>query len=135
MAHKLKPKHSGHSAQIAPIQEPVSTDGNRPVFSLRYIHKDFSLLSCVKDEKASFADTLFNLSQLTWRELILDHKHGLGCEKIPRYQIQSNPSAEIKDDVNFLAFRFYKKAPMVGYRDGDVFYIIWLDREFKLYEH
>jgi hypothetical protein len=41
-----------------------------------------------------------------------------------------------KEDVSFfLAFRFFDKAPMVGYRKEEVFYVLWLDREFKLYQH
>ncbi|MEG4867017.1 MULTISPECIES: hypothetical protein [Microcoleaceae] len=41
--------------------------------------------------------------------------------------------SHLQDDVNFIAFRFGGMAPMVGYRDGAVLYIIWLDRDFTLY--
>lgn len=40
-----------------------------PLFSLRYMNKDYSLSQCTKDEKAAFADTLYKLNQLTWSEI------------------------------------------------------------------
>jgi hypothetical protein len=42
---------------------------------------------------------------------------------------------DVTDDVNFIAFRFYAKAPMVGYRSMEVFHIGWLDRDYSLYDH
>ena len=106
-----------------------------PLFSLRYMNKDYSLSQCTKDEKAAFADTLYKLNQLTWSEINACPRHGLGYEKIARSSIRAPIPSHLKDDVNFIAFRFFGKAPMVGYRDGAVFYVIWLDRDFTLYPH
>jgi hypothetical protein len=36
---------------------------------------------------------------------------------------------------HFLAFRFCGKAPMIGYRENEIFHIIWLDPKFKAYNH
>ncbi len=80
-------------------------------------------------------DILYQLSQLTWSQIKASPRHGLGYEKIDRNAIKSSIPIHIKDDVNFIAFRFCGMAPMVGYRDGAVFYIIWLDRDFTLYPH
>ncbi|MEK8017899.1 MAG: hypothetical protein VSS75_013585 [Candidatus Parabeggiatoa sp.] len=41
----------------------------------------------------------------------------------------------IPEDANFLAFQFYGMAPMIGYRDGSIFYILWLDIHFSVYSH
>jgi hypothetical protein len=106
-----------------------------PLFSLRYMNKDYSLAKCTKDEKAAFADTLYKLSQLTWSQINACPRHGSGYEKIARSSIGAPIPSHLKDDVNFIAFRFFGKAPMVGYRDGAVFYVIWLDRDFTLYPH
>ncbi|MFB2921939.1 hypothetical protein [Aerosakkonema funiforme] len=131
-ANKRKEKGERFSVRetsdVPPEQQP-------PLFSLRYINKDYSLSQCTKDEKAAFADTLDRLSQLTWNQIKASPRHGLGYEKIERNSINSSIPTHIKDDVNFIAFRFCGMAPMVGYRDGAVFYIIWLDRDFTLYPH
>lgn len=106
-----------------------------PLFSLRYINKDYSISKCTKDEKSALVDTLHQLSQLTWNQITSSPRHGLGYEKIDRSAISSSIPSHLKDDVNFIAFRFCGMAPMVGYRDGAIFYIIWLDRDFTLYPH
>ena len=38
----------------------------------------------------------------------------------------------ITPDVKILAFRF---CAMVGFRDGVIFHVVWLDRGFTLYDH
>lgn len=98
-----------------------------PVFSFRYLSKDYSLEQCTKDEKAALADTLFKLSQLTWSQIESAPRHGSGYEKIARGAIKAAIPAHITEDVNLIAFRFCGKAPMIGYRDRAIFYIIWLD--------
>jgi len=93
------------------------------------------LSDCNTEEKAAFADTLHKLSQLPWVQLKQSSRHGVGYEKISREAIQSGIPKHITEDVNFIAFRFHGLKPMVGYRDGNIFHILWLDRAFKLYKH
>jgi hypothetical protein len=59
----------------------------------------------------------------------------LGYEKIAKKSIRATIPTHIKDDVVFIAFRFYGKAPMVGYREDVVFHLLWIDRDFTLYQH
>jgi hypothetical protein len=114
----------------------ISTQQEHPIFCLEYLDKDYySLRACTKDEKAAFADTLFKLSQLTWAEITQSHRHGLGYEKIAKKSIRAPIPAHITDDVTFIAFRFYGKAPMVGHREAAIFHILWIDRDFTLYHH
>jgi hypothetical protein len=114
----------------------VSTQQEHPIFCLKYLDKEnYSLSACTKEEKAAFAETLFRLSQLTWTTITNSPRHGLGYEKIARTSIRAPIPAHITDDVTFIAFRFYGKAPMVGYREGCIFHILWIDRDFTLYSH
>ena len=41
----------------------------------------------------------------------------------------------ITGEVNLLAFRFFGRRPMVGYRNRTTFHVLWLDRDFTLYSH
>jgi hypothetical protein len=129
-----KRKEKGQRLSV-PETIDVPPEEQPPLFSLRYVNKDYSISKCTKDEKAAFADTLYQLSQLRWSQIKASSRHGLGYEKIDRNVIKSSIPSHIKDDVNLIAFRFCGLAPMVGYRDGAVFYIIWLDRDFTLYPH
>lgn len=125
---KLSAKQITEITEVPPEQEP-------PFFSLRYINKDYSISKCTKDEKSALIDTLYQLSQLTWSQIQASPRHGLGYEKIEQSAIKSSIPSHITADVNLIAFRFCGMAPMVGYRDGAIFYIIWLDRDFTLYSH
>ncbi|MCY7275487.1 MAG: hypothetical protein LH702_17550 [Phormidesmis sp. CAN_BIN44] len=113
----------------------ASPEQQKPIFSLYYLNKDYCLSACDKDQKAAFADTLYKLSQITWNEIISSPRHGAGCERISRNSIRTSIPNHLKEDVNFIAFRFYGKAPMVGYRDENIFHVIWIDRVFSLYDH
>lgn len=76
------------------------------------------------------------MSRLPWRELRQAPRHGLGYEQIGRDSIRAGIPATVSEDVNFIAFRFDGKKPMVGFRDADgVFNILWIDRDFTLYNH
>lgn len=137
MAKKLKKRAGEGSKHIKAPQSPSSGSSQnlRPVFSLEYLGGNYCLSKCELAEKAAFAERLHKLSQLTWAEIQRAHRHGLGCETITRDSIKASPPPAVTDDVRFLAFRFNGMAPMVGYRDGRIFFVIWLDRDFSLYDH
>lgn len=76
------------------------------------------------------------MSQLTWQQISNSGRHGQGSETIARTSIKSATiPACITEDVKILAFRCIGLAPMVGYRVDEVFYVVWIDRAFGLYEH
>lgn len=107
-----------------------------PAFSL--IHMDrgrYGLDACELREKGDFADALYKRSQLTWNELQSAPKHGLVSEKLPQDRIRAGIPAHITPDVTLLAFRFSGRKAMVGYRQGHIFHVLWLDRDFTLYDH
>ena len=95
----------------------------------------YSLSNCEQEEKAAFADTLHKLSRVTWAQICTSHSHGIGSEIIKQECIKASIPKNITTDTNILAFRFYDKAPMVGYREDRIFHIIWLDRDYTLYDH
>ncbi|MEM9538468.1 MAG: hypothetical protein AAGA60_03040 [Cyanobacteria bacterium P01_E01_bin.42] len=132
---KIKQPSISEGKQIKSQQDESNPDRQTPIFSFKYLDRQYSIAQCTKDEKAALIDTLDRLSQLSWRELRQAPKHGLGYEKISRDAIRASIPNSITEDVNFIAFRFCGKAPMVGYRDGAIFHLIWLDRDFSLYDH
>ena len=112
-----------------------STQHLKPLFSLEYLKKSYCLSACTKEEKASLADTLHKLSQLTWAEIMQCGRHQLGCEIINTNAIKDEIPSLITEDVNLLAFRFDGMKSMVGWRLDRIFHIVWLDRNFTLYTH
>jgi len=108
-----------------------------PVFCFRYLHKDYHLNKCTDDEKRKLIEQIVTLSALTWEELQLAPKNGLGSEKISPQSIKASiPANYFSEEVNMLlAFRFDGKKPFVGFRNGFIFHVFYIDRDFSLYKH
>lgn len=121
------------------IKSPVTADAPDgqfpPIFSLQYMHTGkYGLNKCTREEKAEFADALYRLSQLTWNAIQCAPRQGMGFEKLPQNIIRANIPKHVTQDVTLLAFRFSGKR-MVGYRQRRTFYVLWIDRDFSLYDH
>lgn len=128
--------NSTPSRRILELPEGVDYNKKHPIFSLEYLQNGFDLEACTKDQKASLADALRKYSQMTWADIISSHRHKGGQEKIARNSIKAPIPNDITEDIqDFIALRFCGKRPMVGYRVNDIFYIVWLDTNFKLYDH
>lgn len=117
-------------------QDPPDYNKSPPIFSLEKLQPGNYCLSCLDQEhKAAFADAIFRRKSLTWNEVLRAHKHGLGTEKIPRGQISAPTDGVTEDVEDFLAFRYHGLNPMIGYRQRNVFYVLWFDHNFSLYDH
>ena len=113
-----------------------STNSLHPIFSFERLDGyKFSIEECNQKEKLNLILTIVRLSKMTWSEIQTTHRHGMGSEIINRDSIKETIPKEIAQDVRFLALRFSGKKPMVGYRCGQIFYLLWLDSKFKLYGH
>lgn len=133
----IKPPYNRGDIVLLPSEnEIVKNEINYPVFCLKHVHQKHGIDSCNKDEKAALLNKMTLLSQLSWDEIQLLPKHGLGAEKISRNSIKSSIPTFITKDVNhFFAFRFKGKAPFVGHKSGSIFHVIYIDRDFTLYKH
>ncbi|MBI2919195.1 MAG: hypothetical protein HYY01_14565 [Chloroflexi bacterium] len=72
---------------------------------------------------------------MTWRDINLAPRHGLGTEKIERSALRVPIPPDITDDVDFLAMRFSGRKAMVGFREQNIFHIVILDHNFTAYDH
>lgn len=138
---KLKrkaPQQESGSRILSHPSSNVSTDTLPPTFSLHHmtLNSKYCLTQCAVHERAAFASRIREMSQLTWLQIKGSQRHGQGCEEIPQKQIAgSKLPGIIKPDTTLLAFRCIGTAPMVGFRDGQTFHIVWIDRDYSLYRH
>lgn len=123
-------KSVGSSAEDNPDTLP-------PVFSLEHMRdrSGYSVTCCDSDDQAALSRKLFQLSQMKWRDIRHAPKHGLGSEIIDRSSLKVPLPTSVTEDTTILAIRFSGMKPMVGYREGRVFYIILLDHQFTAYRH
>lgn len=132
-----RPTRPAFSDKEKPHSKPVSDNDQRPVFSFEHMPQGsgWSVNCCQLEDRAQLSAKLYQLSSLTWMQISQAPRHGLGTEIIPRNQIASPVPSSVTEDTSLLAFRFSGKKPMVGYRDGRVFHVLWLDWNFSLYPH
>ena len=116
---------------------PINPETSLPVFSFEKMGRGngFCVESCSDDDRAAVAMRLFLLSRMTWQEIHNAPRHGLGTEKIDRAAIRPALPPEISEDVTFLAVRYKGKRPMIGYRDGRIFHLLFIDHSFSAYDH
>ena len=116
-------------------QACISSNNKRPVFSFANIQSSHGLKDCPDKDKIALLDKLSQLSQMTWQEIFQNDRHKTGQEKIPVKSIKEQVPPCVKADTNLIAIRYKGKAPMIGYRENEVFYILWIDYDYKVYKH
>lgn len=73
---------------------------------------------------------------MEWNTLYSTQRHGFGCEKIPQKQIKPTLPQSVLPDTSIFSFRFSsEKHPIVGFRKEGIFYILFIDHNFTVYNH
>jgi hypothetical protein len=133
---KLKQRKGSTGKKLKPgFDSKPYPQFEHPVFCFRYLNKKFGLENCDKNEKASLIEQLHRLSQMTWTEIKMAGRHGLGSEKINPKSLKTSIPLHLSKDVNFYALRFMGLKVFVGYRTDFIFHILYIDTRFNLYSH
>ena len=107
-----------------------------PSFSFNHFsEKGYGIGDCRLDDYGYMIKKLKTLGKSDWNTINNSARHGLGFEKIDKKILNAKLPSDVPEDVKLYAFRYNGKKPMVGYREGDVFHIIFLDIDFSLYDH
>jgi hypothetical protein len=132
---KSPPITQGKNISALPTSGGISNN-LKPKFCFEFLDNTYSVEACEQADRAAFAVQLTKIGRMSWQEIQNAPKYGLGTEKIPRSQIRAPIPPSVTPDVEFfLAFRFSAKKPMVGFRSGQLFHLLWIDRDFTLYNH
>lgn len=130
------PQESKGDSGISATSTP-NYDLMPPIFSLERIQSNgYCLSDLCKDDKAAFAESIFKRKSIAWSDIKKQDRHALGFEKINKSSIKAPMPRFITEDMDsFLAFRFQGLKPMVGYRKQNIFFVLWFDKDFTLYNH
>ena len=120
---------------LATPLSPPDTSKDPPAFCFRYIVNGYRITDCNDEQKVVLADTLHNLTQGSWNDIIFGDRHKRGSEKIDRTSLRIPVPTHITPDVPILSLRFYGMAPMIGYRSGRILHIICIDPNMRAYTH
>ncbi|MCU0073986.1 hypothetical protein N8H71_20535 [Pseudomonas koreensis] len=135
---KLKRWESDAAAKVTARTSTTETDTSEarpPVFSFEYLQNGWCIQDCETVERSKMLERLRVLGKMSWRELRKEHRHRYGCETIERSSLKVGIPAFLTGDVRLLVFRAFERVAMVGYKNQRIFYVVWIDREFKLYKH
>lgn len=124
---------TGKRVKAHEVPERPDSDDCPPAFCFQYMVDDYSVDACGKDDQAMLAQAIFRRRNLTWKQLRTEHKHALGSETID-HLLMPRPRG-VTEDVRILAFRFSGKKAMVGFREDQIFHVVWLDHDFSVYKH
>lgn len=108
-----------------------------PLFSFKYL-QEHSIKKC--DNSKFFFDYLMRmkkLSDLGWKAIEIDNRHGYGMEKIPRKEIKPDIPQFVTPEVPIFAFRATgSNLPFLGVRCGKIFHVIFIETNFgDIYNH
>jgi len=117
--------------------EPTNYDTLPPIFSLERVQSgDYCFSKLSQEDKSQFAEAIFRRKSLMWRDIKKIDRHGLGFEKISKNSIKTGiPASITEDETHLLAFRYSGRKAMVGQRVNNIFYVLWFDHNFSLYNH
>lgn len=133
---KIKsPKPQGGNRLAAPASGGAPPMLGYPVFCLKNLRAGHDVEDMEDDDKVALVRRLRHLSQMTWAQVTMAPRHGAGLEKIARTSIRPAIPTCVTEDISLVALRFNGMKPMVGWRSGDIFHIVWLDHSFDVYPH
>jgi hypothetical protein len=138
MGNKYKGPKKAEFLRGGGLPPTQNADDQPPAFSFEKMQDKSgnSFNCCEDDDRLALARRIFMLSRLAWKEIRQAPASGFGSEQIPRYRIKRPIPPSVTDDVDsFSALHFSGKKRFLGYRVGQVFHILWVDHDFKTYNH
>ena len=141
MARQKPTKQKGKSAPFLKAQAPVAPpnpDLLPPAFSFEKMQDGSgnSFNCCEDDDRLSLAKRLFMLSRESWRTIRGASSKGLGSEEIPRHQIKRPVPQSVTEDVDYFhSLHYVGQKRFIGYKVGQIFYILWVDHNYQVYDH
>jgi hypothetical protein len=119
-------------------QANISVNDTFPKFSFEHcFNASRSISKTDKKAKLAVIDKLITLSQMTW-QAIKNLGKEQGFEKIPKSSFNSLPNvpAKFEKETKVVVFRLPKKlGRLIGYIEGNIFFVVWIDTKFDMYDH
>jgi hypothetical protein len=118
-----------------------STDSQKPWFSHRFIcQQHYCIKKCSYEQMKSAMDKLRILSDLDWATIESSPRETNGFEMISAKQIRGTIPPKFAKEKALMVFRFGggtgpRAGRIVGVREKERFSILFVDRDYSLYDH
>ncbi len=128
--------HSGQQEVLRSVSEPPDHNKSSVKYCFSCMRSGFSVSDLQTDAKEAFLQTIERRGNLTWEQVLLDGKHGLGTEQMPSSSIIPSLPPGWDKSSDYTVLRYFGNLPMVGWRDRDVFHIVWVEANYgDVYDH
>lgn len=104
-------------------------------FSFLFLKHPYHVDNCCNADKIALVTQLAKLCTITWNQIYSSHRHGFGTERISQNSIRPSLPSHITKEITINALRFSGRKPMIGYRQKNIFYILFLDHNLSVYQH
>jgi hypothetical protein len=134
---KKRRRISEPTAQVGRhIIAPEASDDVPPRWCFAHVvDGDYNPRHLDKNQKALLLDQLLRRSQLTWKQIKLTPREGLGFEAIAGKSLKS-PIPPVAEGEIILCFRMGENGGrFLGIRKHHTFHILWVDCVYELYDH
>ena len=121
----------------APQLQKVSDDNDAIVFSFQFLQNEYGLdrKSLTKDNKIQLLKKLVAVSKTTWNALVLKPKSS-GFELLDKSAVSPLPPVVTDDIQKLYVLRFASQdCRLVGFRQDNVYHILYIDSDLSLYNH
>lgn len=110
-----------------------------PWFSHQFIcQNEFCIKKCSYEQIKNLIDKIRVLSSLEWKSIESSPRETHGFELIPVNQIKGTIPQKFSDISDIMVFRFggnKRGGRIAGTRKGNKFHILFIDHNYKLYNH
>lgn len=112
-------------------------DGLPPAFAFDRMRSGYTLDDCRAHGFAEhLVEAIWRRCALTWRGLLLSSHWGNGFEHVPQSKVTNDGIPGMTPDQKLLVLRFANKdGRIVGYREGRIYHVLWVDTDLSLYDH
>jgi hypothetical protein len=133
-------KSANASKYTLPVSE-ITFHAYHPYFSFRYYHnahRDYTFANFNKDEFIRFVNRLKDMSQLTWKDVLIDqskfwHAHAVDWSETAVPAGFSHLPLELKNCPVY-QFKVFEGCRVFGFiNHHNVFKIVWIDKDHKIY--
>lgn len=85
-----------------------------------------------------FVEKIKMINRMTWANALAPGDTGGRFKKISNLTFTGNITIPVKfkNEDSMLFFRYYDKRPLIGYRENDIYYVIWIESfTGDIYDH
>lgn len=108
-----------------------------PSFSFRFCcDRAYGIDRCSSKLRESLSKRIFRFSRMKWSKIYQNARHSWGSEQIPQREIKPELPDIISPDTSLQVLRFTGgNHSMIGFRENGIFFILYLDHNFSVYNH